>query len=127
MEHSTYANRLQLKKRLVASGLMVYACDGCGVSEWRGKPLALQLEHVNGIGDDNRISNLRLLCPNGHSQTDTFCGRNVRIRRKARPRSAEGGTRTPTGFPPTHFECAAAAITPPRLGTGESVSGTRTD
>src|SRR5207253_7971965 len=109
VERSTYMDRLRLKRRLVAAGLMPYACAACGISEWLDQTLILQLDHVNGVGDDNRIENLRLLCPNCHSQTSTYCGRNVRVRRKNRKPGAEGGTRTPTRFPSPHFECGAAA------------------
>jgi hypothetical protein len=66
-----------LKKRLVEGGLLAWRCDVCGISGWRGRPLSLQLDHVNGDRWDNRLENLRLLCPNCHSQTDTFAGRNV--------------------------------------------------
>lgn len=54
-----------------------YQCDimDCEISNWHDKVLNLQLDHVNGINNDNRIKNLRLLCPNCHSQTDTFAGR----------------------------------------------------
>lgn len=113
VEHSSYHNLLQLKKRLVQAGLLPYACAICGIADWQGRVLVLQLDHLNGVGDDHRPENLRLLCPNCHSQTSTFCGRNVR-RARALRKGAEGGTRTPTGFPPPHFECGAAAITPPR-------------
>ena len=51
-------------------------CEECGLSEWRGKALSLELHHVNGDGLDNRLENLVLLCPNCHSQTDTWGGRN---------------------------------------------------
>ena len=44
--------------------------------------LVLELDHINGVGDDHRLENLRLLCPNCHSQTETYCGRNIRIGRK---------------------------------------------
>jgi hypothetical protein len=50
-------------------------CQICGISDWQGKPLTLQLDHINGIHDDNRLTNLRYLCANCHSQTDTFCRR----------------------------------------------------
>jgi hypothetical protein len=52
-----------------------YCCAWCGVSEWRGRKLVLHLDHINGIHNDNRLENLRLLCPNCHSQTDTYSNR----------------------------------------------------
>ena len=48
-------NRQHLKLRLLREGLKVAACDECGISEWRGAPLSLELHHVNGVGDDNRL------------------------------------------------------------------------
>ena len=84
VEHSTYSNTVRLKHRLIASGLLRNVCYECGITEWRGRQLALQLDHVNGIGDDHRLENLRLLCPNCHSQTTTYCGRNARSQMRAR-------------------------------------------
>jgi hypothetical protein len=71
-------DRGHLKLRLHQAGLLPDACEECGLSEWRGKPLTLQLHHRNGDGLDNRIENLILLCANCHSQTDNWGGRNVR-------------------------------------------------
>lgn len=59
-----------------------YQCDCCGISEWQGKKLVLQLDHINGDNHDNRLENLHWLCPNCHSQTDTFCGKQLRKERK---------------------------------------------
>lgn len=53
------------------------ASERCGISEWNGVPAPLQLDHVNGDRRDNRLENLRILCPNCHAQTDTWCGRNM--------------------------------------------------
>jgi len=50
-------------------------CERCGLREWRGARLNMALHHVNGDGDDNRLENLELLCPNCHSQTENFAGR----------------------------------------------------
>ena len=54
-----------------------YVCDDCGTGgNWNGKNLVLQLDHIDGNSDNNMLDNLRLLCPNCHTQTETWCGRN---------------------------------------------------
>lgn len=79
VEHSTYHSNQRLKNRLIKEGLLVDACLLCGLGpEWNGLPIILHLDHINGVRDDNRLGNLRVLCPNCHSQTDTFTGRNVK-------------------------------------------------
>lgn len=70
----THSN--DLKKKLLDAGLLEYKCRECSISRWNGKPIVLQLDHINGNHDDNRIENLRLLCPNCHSQTETYCSKN---------------------------------------------------
>jgi len=82
VEHSTYSNAVHLKRRLLSCGLLRAACYECGITEWRGSRLVLQLDHINGVGDDQRLENLRLLCPNCHSQTATFAGRNASLWRR---------------------------------------------
>jgi hypothetical protein len=72
-----------LKRGLQRTGLKPARCERCGIHEWRGRPLCLALHHVNGEGSDNRLENLQLLCPNCHSQTPNFSGRNIVIRRLA--------------------------------------------
>jgi transposase-like protein len=69
-------NRSHIKLKLIAAGVKEARCEECGLSEWREKPLSLELHHVNGDGLDNRLENLILLCPNCHSQTDTWGVRN---------------------------------------------------
>jgi 5-methylcytosine-specific restriction endonuclease McrA len=74
-------NRTHVKDRLISAGLLdASGCAECGISEWLGEPLGLELHHINGDGRDNRLENLQLLCPNCHSQTETFSGRNRRLR-----------------------------------------------
>lgn len=77
VENSTYLNRGNIKKRLIDEGLLEYKCNRCGLEEWLGFPISLQLHHKNGISNDHRLVNLELLCPNCHSLTDTFAGKNI--------------------------------------------------
>lgn len=76
VENSDYKNTTFLAERLVREGVFDYKCNCCGVVEWLGKPLKLHLHHKNGVNNDHRVINLELLCPNCHSQTDTYSGRN---------------------------------------------------
>jgi Zn finger protein HypA/HybF involved in hydrogenase expression len=75
IENSPYHNRHELKKRMYRLGYKE-ECTECGLGpEWNGKPITLQLDHINGVHNDNRLENLRIICPNCHSQTKTFAGR----------------------------------------------------
>lgn len=77
IKNSTYSNTSRLKNRLVAEGMLEYKRQLCNnQGEWNGQELILQLDHINGDNSDNRLNNLRLLCPNCHSQTDTYAGKN---------------------------------------------------
>jgi hypothetical protein len=69
--------RIHVKNRLLAAGLKDNRCERCGISDWEGRPLVMALHHINGVKDDNRLENLELLCPNCHSQTGNFAGRNA--------------------------------------------------
>ena len=75
VENSSYKT-VDLKKRLLESNLKQDICEICGQpNSWNGKPLVLQLDHINGNHYDNRLENLRIVCPNCHTQTETFSSR----------------------------------------------------
>ena len=74
--------RHHIKRRLIAAGIKHNRCEDCGISTWRDQPLSLALHHVNGEKHDNRLENLRLLCPNCHSQTPNFGTKNRRLELK---------------------------------------------
>jgi 5-methylcytosine-specific restriction endonuclease McrA len=76
-------NRTHIKTRLLRAGLLENRCEQCGLESWRGKPLSMHIDHVNGVRDDHRLENLRMLCPNCHSQTETYAGRNAKKRRQS--------------------------------------------
>jgi hypothetical protein len=74
---------LYLKKRLIKEGILENKCAICGLyDEWNNKKIELQLDHIDGNRFNNTLENLRILCPNCHSQTDTFCGKKEKIIRK---------------------------------------------
>lgn len=65
-----------VRRKVIKHNLLEYKCAECNISTWREKDLALHLDHINGINNDHRLENLRFLCPNCHSQTETYCGKN---------------------------------------------------
>lgn len=98
---STY-HRGHLKRRLLAEGLKQPLCEICGQGDrWRGRPLSLVLDHINGVHDDHRLENLRILCPNCNATLDTHCGRHNKRKHHDRAcpvcgtvfRPAKGGQR----------------------------------
>jgi hypothetical protein len=117
VEHSTYS-RGHLKKRLFAEGLKEKRCEMCGQDEmWHGRRMSLILDHVNGVHDDHRLENLRIVCPNCAATLETHCGRKNKLENFTRPCglcgkpfavryatqrycSRECGTRAPRNFGP---------------------------
>lgn len=71
--------RTVLRRYVIKNNLISYKCAICGCTEWQGKTLSLELDHINGVNNDNRLENLRFLCPNCHSQTSTYGSRNQQI------------------------------------------------
>jgi hypothetical protein len=66
-----------LKRRTILLELRGRRCELCGITEWRGKPAPIELDHIDGNPDNNTSENLRLICPNCHAQTDTYKGKGV--------------------------------------------------
>ena len=65
-----------LRRRLINELNVDNKCSICHIKDWQSSPITLHLDHINGIHSDNRLENLRLLCPNCHSQTETYCVKN---------------------------------------------------
>jgi hypothetical protein len=83
VENCSY-KRSHLKKRLYAEGIKERRCEMCGQDEeWKGARMALILDHINGVANDNRLENLRIVCPNCAATLDTHCGRNAPVRAPA--------------------------------------------
>ncbi|MEO6496302.1 MAG: hypothetical protein ABIO51_02340, partial [Solirubrobacteraceae bacterium] len=141
----------KLKERLYAAGLMERACALCHQGElWNGNRMALILDHINGVNDDNRLENLRVVCANCNATLETHCGRNTRVVRDPRdcarcgesfePRSAtqrycsrhcgnrhatRSGGRTKTERPPLdELLAGATTVGYESLGRRYGVSGT---
>lgn len=74
VENSLIAN-YDIKKRLYSENIKSYKCERCNISEYNGEHITLQLHHINGINNDNRLDNLQILCPNCHSQTANYAGK----------------------------------------------------
>ena len=72
-----------LKRIVIRNGLLQNRCSICGLEkEWQGRPIVMIIDHINGVNNDNRIENLRMVCQNCNSQLETFAGKNVRKERK---------------------------------------------
>ncbi len=101
VENSTYG-RSHLKRRLIGEGILKYECffNDCPTRQsliWRNTVVVLQLDHINGVFNDNRLENLRFLCPNCHSQTETFSGKNRKTKHVKDLITCVCGRKTKTG------------------------------
>lgn len=76
LTENSVVNRSIIRKRIIRENTIPYNCNICGIIDWNDKKLSFVLDHINGIPNDHRLENLRFLCPNCNSQTETFAGRN---------------------------------------------------
>lgn len=77
LQKGVYYQSYKLKKRLFAEKLKFPICENCLLTEWVGKPIPLELDHINGDKTDNRLENLKILCPNCHALTNTYRGKKL--------------------------------------------------
>jgi hypothetical protein len=71
-----YYQTFKLNKRLIKEKIFDNECSICYITSWNKKPIKMQLDHINGNSTDHILKNLRLICPNCHSQTENYCGKN---------------------------------------------------
>ncbi len=76
--HPSYQTN-KLRKRLIKEGVKKYECEICTISTWQGKKLSLELDHIDGDRTNHKLKNLRILCPNCHSQTITYRSKNKKM------------------------------------------------
>ena len=75
-KHPQYQTN-KLRIRLIKEGIKEHACEVCGIKEWMNNPISLELDHIDGNRTNHSLDNLRIVCPNCHSQTSTYRGRNI--------------------------------------------------
>jgi 5-methylcytosine-specific restriction endonuclease McrA len=68
----------KLKIKLIRDGIKNHICEVCGITDWMGKKVPLELDHIDGDHYNNDLINLRIICPNCHAQTDTNSGKNIK-------------------------------------------------
>ena len=75
-KHPQYQTN-KLRIRLIKEGIKEHECESCGIREWMNNPISLELDHIDGNKTNHSLDNLRILCPNCHSQTSTYRGKNI--------------------------------------------------
>jgi RNA polymerase subunit RPABC4/transcription elongation factor Spt4 len=76
-KHPEYQT-FKLKNKLLKANIKTNVCEVCGISEWNGMHINMQLDHIDGNSHNHLLENLRMICPNCHSQTNTYCGKNIK-------------------------------------------------
>jgi hypothetical protein len=77
--HQKLENTWRLRNRLLDEGLKEYRCERCHNTEWLGRPIPLELHHINGDRTNNALSNIELVCPNCHALTDNYRGSKKKV------------------------------------------------
>ena len=75
-KHPQYQTN-KLRIRLIKEGIKECKCEKCGITDWNNNPISLELDHIDGNRTNHKLENLRVICPNCHSQTDTYRGKNI--------------------------------------------------
>lgn len=75
-KHPQYQTN-KLRIRLIKEGIKEHKCESCGITDWNNNPISLELDHIDGDRTNHSLNNLRILCPNCHSQTSTYRGKNI--------------------------------------------------
>jgi hypothetical protein len=76
-KHPQYQTN-KLRIRLISENIKENKCEVCSITEWNGISVSFELDHINGIRNDHRLENLRIICPNCHSQTETYRAKNIK-------------------------------------------------
>lgn len=82
IKDSRCGDTYRIKNRLLKEKVLPYLCYICKITEWLEKPISLELHHINGDSRDHRIENLQLLCPNCHSQTESYAKRKDTVKKE---------------------------------------------
>jgi len=77
LTENVYISSHRLKNKLIRDGVKEHRCEVCSNSEWMNKPIPIELDHIDGNHHNNELSNLRIICPNCHAQTETHSGKNI--------------------------------------------------
>ena len=75
--NSKIYNSNRLRGRLISEGIKEHKCEYCNNKEWLGNPIPLELHHIDGDNTNNKLENLQILCPNCHTMTDNYRGKNI--------------------------------------------------